>query len=194
MSFFLTILFLLNYIFKCNVDYVIFYLSSSINFARIGSDLADILLKAVFLIGEQYKEMVVYNQNSTNTPTFNNDIEGEAYKCIEAKIKDHYTLPTSVKMNFFSKLTASRVAMRALKSFLIKVDNNERIIDSGDLSDRITYGTFDLNASKRQAGLRQYDADQLYSLAYMQKHCSIVELEYDKIKPYVEDAIQETEA
>jgi hypothetical protein len=57
-----------------------------VNFARIGSDLAGILLEAAFEIGEEYKE-ILFTQNQYNVETeddilFKNTLEGDALKCI----------------------------------------------------------------------------------------------------------------
>jgi hypothetical protein len=57
-----------------------------VNFARIGTDLAAILLEAAFEIGEEYKEILFtnnqYNVESEDDILFKNTLEGEALKCI----------------------------------------------------------------------------------------------------------------
>lgn len=57
-----------------------------VNFARIGSDLAGILLEAAFEIGEEYKEILFtknqYNVESEDDILFKNTLEGDALKCI----------------------------------------------------------------------------------------------------------------
>jgi hypothetical protein len=57
-----------------------------LNFARIGTDLASILLEAAFEIGEEYKE-ILFTNNQYNFPSeddilYKNTLEGEALKCI----------------------------------------------------------------------------------------------------------------
>jgi hypothetical protein len=61
-------------------------LNFQVNFARIGTDLAAILLEAAFEIGEEYKEILFtnnqYNVESEDDILFKNTLEGEALKCI----------------------------------------------------------------------------------------------------------------
>lgn len=54
----------------------------SVNFARIGTDLAGILLEAAFEIGEEYKEMLFKENQYADDILFKNTLEGEALKCI----------------------------------------------------------------------------------------------------------------
>jgi hypothetical protein len=57
----------------------------AVNFARIGTDLAGILLEAAFEIGEDYKE-ILFNENQYTAQEddilFKNTLEGDALKCI----------------------------------------------------------------------------------------------------------------
>lgn len=56
-----------------------------VNFARIGTDLASILLEAAFEIGEEYKEILFTENQYTATENdilFKNTLEGDALKCI----------------------------------------------------------------------------------------------------------------
>jgi hypothetical protein len=51
-----------------------------------------------------------------------------------------------------------------------------------------------LNLEKRQVGLRQFDRNALFSLVYLQKHCSVIEDEgYKQIKVWVENNMPERE-
>jgi hypothetical protein len=57
----------------------------SINFARLGTDIASILLKTAFEIGEDYKEILFQeNQYSAEEKDilYKNTLEGDALKCI----------------------------------------------------------------------------------------------------------------
>lgn len=57
----------------------------SFNFARIGTDLASILLEAAFEIGEEYKEMLFTENQYTaqeDDILYKNTLEGDALKCI----------------------------------------------------------------------------------------------------------------
>lgn len=54
----------------------------AVNFARIGTDFASILLEAAFEIGEQYKELLFKeNQYEDDIPD-KNTLEGDALKCV----------------------------------------------------------------------------------------------------------------
>lgn len=54
----------------------------SVNFARVGTDFASILLEAAFEIGEQYKELLFKeNQYEDDIPD-KNTLEGDALKCV----------------------------------------------------------------------------------------------------------------
>lgn len=56
-----------------------------VNFARIGTDLASILLEAAFEIGEEYKEILFMENQFTaqeDDILFKNTLEGDALKCI----------------------------------------------------------------------------------------------------------------
>lgn len=56
-----------------------------VNFARIGTDLASILLEAAFEIGEEYKELLFTENQYTASETdilYKNTLEGESLKCI----------------------------------------------------------------------------------------------------------------
>lgn len=56
-----------------------------VNFARIGTDLAGILLEAAFEIGEEYKE-ILFTENQYTAQEddilYKNTLEGDALKCI----------------------------------------------------------------------------------------------------------------
>lgn len=60
-----------------------------VNFARIGTDLAGILLEAAFEIGEQYKEILFAENQYTHQEDdilFKNTLEGDALKCINGYV------------------------------------------------------------------------------------------------------------
>lgn len=60
-----------------------------VNFARIGTDLAGILLEAAFEIGEQYKEILFTENQYTHQEDdilFKNTLEGDALKCINGYV------------------------------------------------------------------------------------------------------------
>lgn len=56
-----------------------------VNFARIGTDLASILLEAAFEIGEEYKQILFMKNQDTHEEDdilYKNTLEGDALKCI----------------------------------------------------------------------------------------------------------------
>lgn len=59
----------------------------ALNFARLGTDLASILLEAAFVIGEEYKANM-YDQNQlliqNDQEISGNNVEGDSLKCIES--------------------------------------------------------------------------------------------------------------
>lgn len=61
-----------------------------VNFARIGTDLASILLEAAFEIGEEYKEILFTENQYTSQEDdilIKNTLEGEALKCINEYVQ-----------------------------------------------------------------------------------------------------------
>lgn len=78
-------------------------------------------------------------------------------------------------------------------SLLDKIDRNERIFESG-ISERTTYEVLGLRKGHRQPGLRKYDAQQLFTLAYLQKHCAVPDSGAVRLtKLLVDNDIPETE-
>ena len=99
--------------------------------------------------------------------------------------KDHPRAPSKAKANIFSTITAGDVAQRAMNSLFVKIDNNEKFFDTDLIKE--------LNLNKRQNGLRQYDHNELFSLIFLQKHCSVIDEDYKHVKVLIEKELPERE-
>jgi hypothetical protein len=51
----------------------------------------------------------------------------------------------------------------------------------------------ELNINKRQNGLMKYNHEELFGLAFMQKHCSVISEEYKSVKVFTEGHLPERE-
>jgi hypothetical protein len=49
----------------------------------------------------------------------------------------------------------------------------------------------ELNIHKRQNGLMKYSHEEVFSLAYMQKHCAVISDEYKNVKVFAEGKLPE---
>lgn len=83
-------------------------------------------------------------------------------------------------------MTAADVAQKALNSLLVLIENN-------DVDNRNIELVKQLNLNKRQNGLIKYDHDALFSLIYLQKHCSVIDSDYKHVKVLVENKLPERE-
>jgi hypothetical protein len=84
------------------------------------------------------------------------------------------------------------MATKAMNTFVNKVASNERVFDDG-VPEFLTYDMLNLNTGKRQPGLQPYDEQQLFTLAYMQRHCAVIDESYKQFKILIEDDIPERE-
>ncbi|CRL02317.1 CLUMA_CG015203, isoform A [Clunio marinus] len=160
-----------------------------VNFARIGTDLASILLEAAFEIGEEYKEILFMENQYTaqeDDILFKNTLEGDALKCIsEFYSIDNVTFstPIGIRKNLFSSITSVNIANRALGSLTAKIDKEPAQFDAALIKE--------LNMNKRQNGLMKYGYEEIFSLTYMQKHCAIISDEYKNVKVFAEGKLPE---
>lgn len=100
--------------------------------------------------------------------------------------KDPQKIPPLAKNNLFSSITAGEIAQKALHSYISKIEKHPESVHS-DLVKQ-------LNLHKRQSGLRQFDNDALYSIAFLQKHCSVIEDDtYKSVKVLIENNLPERE-
>uniref|UniRef100_A0A1A9VRU8 Peptidase M13 N-terminal domain-containing protein n=1 Tax=Glossina austeni TaxID=7395 RepID=A0A1A9VRU8_GLOAU len=159
----------------------------AVNFARIGSDILEVLISAISVFVEQYKaehdvdylDLFQMNRNCLSSEDFDNGIIHE--------------LSEDAWSNFYTTLSAARVAAKALSSFITAIDSSSPIV--GASYDQATaYQTLRLVERLRLPGLRSYNENELFTLAYMQKHCSIpiADKDYARIKPYVERKLPES--
>lgn len=181
----------------------------SVNFARIGTDLASILLEAAFEIGENYKEML-FNENEHSVPSeddilYKNTLEGESLKCINRWVLNFkkfltfiwkyfyfrlysidnttFSTPVGIKKNLFSQITSANIAHRALGTLIEKIEKDPAQFDATFIKE--------LNIHKRQNGLMKYGYEEVFSLSYMQKHCAIISDEYKNVKVFAEGKLPE---
>lgn len=49
----------------------------------------------------------------------------------------------------------------------------------------------ELNVHKRQNGLMKYGPEEVFSLAFMQKHCAVISDEYKNVKVFAEGKLPE---
>ncbi|XP_058831508.1 protein gone early [Topomyia yanbarensis] len=143
----------------------------SLNFARLGADISLVIHDAINTLTEQFKN------TETNQPRHivENVFDEEAQQCI-TRILPHSFHPTRIsnesKLHLYLELSAASVLRQAFGTLLDKIDRNERIFES-EISEKTTYEVLGLRHWRRQAGLRRYDQQQLFSLAYLQKHCAV---------------------
>lgn len=105
---------------------------------------------------------------------------------------DLQQLSEEAKKSFHITLSAARTTARALSTFITAIDSSSPIMGAS-INPQITYETLRLNERLRMPGLRSYNENEMFTLAYMQKHCSstIADKDYAKIKPYVEQQLAE---
>lgn len=159
----------------------------AVNFARIGSDILEVLISAISIFVEQYKaehdvdylDLFQMNENCLSNEYFDNDIIHE--------------LSEDTWSNFYTTLSAARVAAKALTSFITAIDSSSPIVGAS-YDQATTYQSLRLVERLRLPGLRSYNENELFTLAYMQKHCSIpiADKDYARIKPYVERKLPES--
>jgi hypothetical protein len=80
-------------------------------------------------------------------------------------------------------MTSSNIAHRALSSFITKLGKEPSNIDTGLIKE--------LNVNKRQNGLMKYNQEEVFSMAFMQKHCSVISDEYMNVKVFTEGRLPE---
>lgn len=104
--------------------------------------------------------------------------------------KSDNDLPYEAKASLISQVLSGRFTYTALNSFLQRIKSNMPIPEM--LSpDGLTYELLGLNNDQRQAGLRQYDHSQLFSLVFLQRSCGYSHGDYEESKPYIEGEVDE---
>uniref|UniRef100_A0A1I8NC68 Peptidase M13 N-terminal domain-containing protein n=1 Tax=Musca domestica TaxID=7370 RepID=A0A1I8NC68_MUSDO len=160
----------------------------AVNFARIGSDILEVLMDAVMTFVEQYKA-------DNNDLHLHIDLGNVDIGCITAEEHNReelQELSTNALKSFHITLSGAKITAKALSSFLAAIDTASPIV--GASFDQLhTYESLRLTQRLRIPGLRSYNENELFALAYMQKHCStsIADKDYAKIKPHVEQQLAE---
>ncbi|XP_068154731.1 protein gone early isoform X1 [Drosophila tropicalis] len=165
----------------------------ALNFARIGSDILETLIEnfATFLLQ--------FNAQSADLSDAVPEIRYAQpdVNCLAAGQPPHLShelaeLSPSALKSFHVTLSAARTAARALSSFVSAIDAG-RAIQGAGIDQAGTYETLGLTQRLRVPGLRSYNENELFTLAYMQQHCStaIADKDYARIKPHVEQQLAE---
>lgn len=82
-------------------------------------------------------------------------------------------LMNETRLNLYLGLSAVTVLTRAFGTLLSKIERNERIYEA-DILEQTTYEMLGLNRQPalRLPGLQPYDEQQLFTLTYLQRHCT----------------------
>lgn len=165
----------------------------AVNFARLGKDITDTLLNIVAEINKDYeiKSEIVRSRGGAQSGaltdirymTYGNKVEGESKRCILNKLNlRDPKVPQKTKDNLYKQVRVARITTRALASLLYMIDNGKHVTGMG----KVSFADLGIKKRMRQAGLRQLDEYQLFSVAYMQNYCSEADQNYAKLKPYIE--------
>ncbi|XP_022211833.2 protein gone early isoform X2 [Drosophila obscura] len=165
----------------------------SVNFARIGTDILEALIEnfSTFLLQ--------FNAQSSDLSDAVPEIQYAQpdVNCLAAGQPPRLThelneLSSTALKSFHVTLSAARTAARALSSFVTAIDAGSAIQGSG-IDQVNTYKALGLTRRLRVPGLRSFNENELFTLAYMQQHCSttIADKDYARIKPHVESQLAE---
>ncbi|XP_032593845.1 protein gone early isoform X2 [Drosophila grimshawi] len=165
----------------------------SVNFARIGTDILETLIDnfATFLLQ--------FNAQSSELSDAVPEIEYAQpdVGCLTAGQPPRLghelrALSVDALKSFHVTLSAARTAARALSSFVTAIDAGSAIEGAG-IDQVATYDALGLTRRLRVPGLRSFNENELFTLAYMQQHCStpIADKDYARIKPHVERQLAE---
>lgn len=94
-----------------------------------------------------------------------------------------FTTPAAIRKNLFSSISSATIAHRALKSLIVKIENEPASFDATLVEA--------LHINKRQNGLMKYGHEEVFSMTYMQKHCAIISDEYKNVKVFAEKRLPE---
>ncbi|XP_023166573.2 protein gone early isoform X1 [Drosophila hydei] len=176
-----------------NNNYYDYRYPVAVNFARIGTDILEALINnfPTFLLQ--------FNAQSTDISDAVPEIEYAKpdISCLSAGQPPHLvhelrTFSPEALKSFHVTLSAARTAARALSSFVTAIDAGTAIQGAG-IDQAVTYEALGLTRRLRVPGLRSYNENELFTLAYMQQHCSttIADKDYARIKPHVERQLAE---
>ncbi|XP_036344344.1 protein gone early-like, partial [Rhagoletis pomonella] len=168
-----------------------------INFARIGADILEVLIDSIYTFVEQYKAEHTILTNESLAARF--DLPKVDVNCIlgESHAHSHHTdeldeMSAHALRSFHYTLSAARIAARAQTNFIEAIDTGTPITGAS-IEQGLTYENLRLTERHRMPGLRSFNENELFTLAYMQKHCStlIADKDYAPIKPHVERQLAE---
>ncbi|XP_017851911.1 protein gone early isoform X2 [Drosophila busckii] len=165
----------------------------AVNFARIGTDILETLINnfPTFLLQ--------FNAQSVDVSDVPAEIEYAQpdVNCLTAGQPPRLAhelrqLSQEALKSFHVTLSAARTAARALSSFVSAIDAGSAIQGAG-IDQAVTYEALGLTRRLRVPGLRSFNENELFTLAYMQQHCStsIADKDYARIKPHVERQLAE---
>lgn len=170
------------------------------NFARIGTDILEALIDnfSVFLLqfNTQSSDIsdavpeIKYAQPDVNCLAATAAAEEGGSPRLAHELNE---LSSSALKGFHVTLSAARTAARALSSFVSAIDAGSAIPGSG-IDQVTTYEALGLTRRLRVPGLRSFNENELFTLAYMQQHCSttMADKDYARIKPHVESQLAES--
>lgn len=164
------------------------------NFARIGTDILEALIDnfSTFLLQ--------FNTQSTDISDAAPEIRYAQpdVNCLAAGqpprlVHELNELSSNALKSFHVTLSAARTAARALSNFVNAIDAGSAIQGSG-IDQANTYEALGLTRRLRIPGLRSFNENELFTLSYMQQHCSttIADKDYARIKPLVESQLAES--
>lgn len=157
-----------------------------VNFARVGADIVEKLVESISIFEKQYKHDTKSDWNEESIFTINPDCLGEEIEDLDLSETEN------ALSSFHTIMSAARITAKALTRFIESIDNAAPITGAS-IDPTLTYENLQLTNRKRLAGLRSLNENELFTLAYMQKHCStpIADKDYARIKPHVEKKLAE---
>lgn len=162
----------------------------AVNFARIGADILEVLIDSISTFVEQFKA-----DNMDNYRT-NLNLAKVDVGCITADEEDAddlKELSENALKSFHITLSSAKITAKALSSFINAIDSSSPIIGAS-FDQEHTYESLRLTDRLRLPGLRSFNENELFTLSYMQKHCSTLiadKNDYARIKPHVEQQLAE---
>ncbi|XP_055915562.1 protein gone early [Eupeodes corollae] len=157
-----------------------------VNFARVGADIVEKLIETVSIFENQYRFSSKSSSDSMEESVFKINAH-----CMEDVTGD-IELSENALSSFHTIMSAARITAKALTRFIESIDGAAPITGAS-IDPSLTYENLQLTNRKRLPGLRSLNENELFTLAYMQKHCStpIADKDYARIKPHVEKKLAE---
>ncbi|XP_055623689.1 protein gone early isoform X2 [Toxorhynchites rutilus septentrionalis] len=155
----------------------------SLNFARLGSDISLVIQDAINTFAEQLKNIEGDKSQhfGLSSARLGNIFSKQAQRCVTnvpsvpkgtPKDRQLERIGNVNRLNLYLEVSSVGMLTRAFETLVEKIHRNERIFESA-ISEKTTYELLGLRERHLQPGLRKYSEQQLYALAYMQKHCAV---------------------